>query len=55
MGNDYSLNIGKFFKFTSTIQTKKPVNNPNNNEEKKRSFFCSELVAKAYKVLDILD
>ncbi|CAD8098654.1 unnamed protein product [Paramecium sonneborni] len=51
MGNDYSLNIGKFFKFTSTI--KKPTNGE--KVEKKRSFFCSELVAKAYKEMGLLD
>ncbi|CAD8180998.1 unnamed protein product [Paramecium octaurelia] len=51
LGNDYSLNIGKFFRFTSTI--KKP--NDNEQGEKKRSYFCSELVAKAYKEMGLLD
>ncbi|CAD8084441.1 unnamed protein product [Paramecium primaurelia] len=51
LGNDYSLNIGKFFRFTSTIQK----SSDKQKGEKKRSYFCSELVAKAYKEMGLLD
>ncbi|CAD8099254.1 unnamed protein product [Paramecium sonneborni] len=51
LGNEYNLSVGKIFTFTSKIKK------PNNGEkvEQKRSFFCSELVAKAYKVIGLLD
>lgn len=43
--------------FQSKIVTQKPKPESSNipTEEKKRSYFCSELVAKSYKEFGLLD
>ena len=50
IGNKYKLSLKNlFFKKNSLID------NENDDDEMERSFFCSELVAKAYKKVGILD
>ena len=43
----FGIGIGKLMKFTSKLGPQK--------EETERTFFCSELVAKAYKELGLLE
>lgn len=45
VGNKYGISTGKLFK-RQTIKPKK-----GNFIDDDRTFFCSELIAKAYKVL----
>ncbi|CAD8068902.1 unnamed protein product [Paramecium primaurelia] len=50
LGNEYGLTPSKLLKTISQI-----VPQQSQVEEKKRTYFCSELVAKAYKEMGLLD
>lgn len=42
----FEVSLGKLFTFTSKVMTKE--------ESEKRTYFCSELIAKCYKHLGLL-
>lgn len=60
IGKKYSLTVNKLFKFKSTILGVEQEQKKSQEKEKKegkaeeRTFFCSELVAAAYKHLGLL-
>lgn len=47
LGKDFAITLEKLFMFSSTLK-KSP-------EEEKQDFFCSELAARLYKELGLLD
>lgn len=51
LGNEYGLNPGKFLRKTKNIKDE----NGESMIGEDRKFHCSELVAKAYKELGLLD
>ena len=48
LGKGFSLNLDKLFQFKSKLKR-------TNEEEEKKTYFCSELAARLYKELGILD
>jgi hypothetical protein len=50
VGNKYGISTSKLFFQRQTVKTKKAQ-----YIDEDRTFFCSELVAKAYKVLGIVE
>lgn len=48
LNKKFDLNVDKLFKYTSKIHKSE-------EEEKQRTYFCSELVAAAYKKLGLLE
>ena len=49
VGNRYGISTSKLLFHRNTVKPKK-----GNYIDDDRTFFCSELVAKAYKILDIM-
>lgn len=49
LGRKYDLGLGKFFTFESDFSWQLV------NEDTARGYFCSELVAKAFKSIGLLD
>ena len=48
LGKGFEISVGKLFIFQSSL-------NRNQEEEDKKTYFCSELVARLYKELGLLD
>lgn len=48
LGKQYEINLDKLLSFKSTIE--RTV-----EQEEKKTYFCSELVARLYKELGLLD
>lgn len=48
LGKQYDINLNKLFQFQSKLER-------NKEEEEKSTYFCSELIARLYKELKLID
>ena len=48
LGKGFELTLGKLFQFNSTLKRSE-------QEEQAKTYFCSELVARLYKEMGLLD